>query len=38
MIESMTKTNDKGEYEKVVNIVLKASMTDPRMRSLLKGR
>lgn len=38
MIESITKPNDKGEYEKVVNIVLKASMTDPRIRSILKGR
>lgn len=37
MIESLTKTNDKGEYEKVVNIVLKASVSDPRMRNLLKG-
>ena len=37
MIQQMTQTNDKGDYEKVVNIVLKASMTDPRMRSLLKG-
>lgn len=38
MFEAITKTNDKGEYEKVVNIVLKASQTDPRMRSLLKSR
>lgn len=37
MIESLTKTNGKGEYEKVVNIVLKASVSDPRMRNLLKG-
>lgn len=38
MIESMTKPNDKGEYEKVVSIILKASQTDPRVRSMLKGR
>lgn len=37
MIQQMTQTNDKGEYEKVVNIVLKASVSDPRIRSLLKG-
>lgn len=38
MIQAMTQTNDKGDYEKVVNIVLRASQTDPRMRGLLKGR
>ena len=38
MIQAMTQTNDKGDYEKVVNIVLKASQTDPRMRGILKGR
>lgn len=32
MIQQMTQTNDKGEYEKVVNIVLKASISDPRIR------
>jgi TP901 family phage tail tape measure protein len=37
MISQMTKTNDSGDYEKVVNIVLKASQVDPRMRSLMKG-
>ena len=36
MIESMTKTNEKGEYEKVVNIILKASQTDSRVRAILK--
>lgn len=38
MIESITQPNGKGEYEKVVNIILKASQTDPRVRSMLKGR
>lgn len=37
MISQMTKTNDSGDYEKVVNIVLKASQVDPRMRNLMKG-
>ena len=29
-------SKDKGEYEKVINIVLKASQTEPRIRRLLK--
>lgn len=36
MIQSISKQNSNGEYEKVVNIILKASQTDPRMKSLLK--
>lgn len=38
MIETLTKPNEKGEYEKVVNIVLRASKEDPRIRAMLKGR
>lgn len=36
MISQMTKTNSNGEYEKVVNIVLKAAQVDPRLRKILK--
>ena len=38
MMSAITKQNQAGDYEKVINIILKASQTDPRMRSMLKGR
>ncbi len=38
MIESMQQKNANGDYERVVNIILKASKSDPRVASLLKGK
>lgn len=38
MISQLTKQNSNGDYEKVVNIILKAAQVDPRVKSVLKSR